>query len=59
MARKARKKGARTPQQKKFKRVAKAANVVCHRDTNTVAGYKKCMSTEMKAGLGKRKGRKK
>lgn len=55
-----RKKGARTAQQKKFKRVAQAANKKCHRDTNSVPGYKKCMSTEMRAGLGgKRKSRKK
>jgi hypothetical protein len=52
-----RKKGARTAQQKKFKRVAQAANKKCHRDTNSVPGYKVCMSREMRAGLGKRKKR--
>jgi hypothetical protein len=52
-----RKKGARTPQQKKFKRVAQAANKVCHRDTNSVLAYKSCMRREMTKGLGgKRKG---
>jgi hypothetical protein len=43
---------AMTPQQRKFRTVAKAANAKCHRETASVADYKKCMSTAMKAGLG-------
>lgn len=46
-----------TPGQRKFGTVARAANVVCHRETNSVSLYKKCMSREMSANLatGKRK----
>lgn len=40
-------------QRKRFGTVAKAANAVCHRETNSVTLYKKCMSTNMKAGLKK------
>lgn len=35
----------------RFGKVARAANAVCHRETNSVAGFKKCMSREMKSGL--------
>lgn len=38
---------------RKFGTVAKASNAVCHRETNSVSAYKKCMSTNMKAGLKK------
>jgi hypothetical protein len=46
---------ANTPQAKKFGKVAKAANQVCHAETNSVGAYKSCMRREMKAGLGGRK----
>lgn len=49
------KKRANTPQAKKFGRVAKAANQVCHAETNSVGTYKSCMRREMKKGFGKRK----
>lgn len=51
-------KKANTPQAKRFGVIVKAANVVCHRDTNSVNAYKKCMSSAMKAKLptgGKKK----
>lgn len=50
---KAKKKRKITPHMRKFGTVAKAANVVCHRETNSVSAYKSCMSTNMKAGLRK------
>lgn len=46
-----------TAHMRAFGRVAKAANRVCHAATSTVSAYKKCMSKEMKAGLGKKKGK--
>lgn len=49
----AKKKRKITSHMRKFGTVAKAANAVCHRETNSVAGYKKCMSSNMKAGLKK------
>lgn len=52
-----RRKGARTPQQKKFKKVAKAAQSKCIRESSTTAAYKRCMSSEMSKGLGKRRRR--
>lgn len=42
-------------QQRKFRTAAKTANAICHRETNSVAGYKSCMRREMKAGLGSKK----
>lgn len=44
-----------TQRQKSFGRVAKAANKVCHAETSTVPAYGRCMSREMKAGLGSKK----
>lgn len=35
----------------KFGQAAKAANVTCHRTTNSVGAYKTCMSREMKQEL--------
>jgi hypothetical protein len=62
MARAKKKKRKISQHQRAFGKVAKASNVVCHRETNSVAGYKKCMSTNMVAGLKKagvtKKGRK-
>jgi hypothetical protein len=53
MAKKKRKCGTKCRAQRaKFGTAARGANKVCHRDTNSVPGYKKCMSTEMKARLG-------
>lgn len=43
----------RNPARQKFKTVAKAANTTCHRETNSLAAFKKCMSREMKKGLRK------
>lgn len=49
----AKKKRKITPHMRAFGKVAKAANIVCHAETSTVTAYKKCMSTNMKAGLKK------
>lgn len=49
----AKKKRKITQHMKKFGTVAKATNAVCHRETNSVAAYKKCMSAGMTAGLKK------
>jgi hypothetical protein len=53
---------ANTPQAKRFGTAARGANLVCHRETNSVGAYKTCMRREMKARLGggkKRRRRKK
>lgn len=53
MARAKKKKRKVTAHMKKFGTVAKAANAVCHRETNSVAAFKKCMHTNMVEGLKK------
>ena len=40
-----------TRRQRAFGTVAKAANAVCHRETNSVAAYKVCMKKEMPAKM--------
>lgn len=49
---------ARTAQQKKFAKVAKSSMATCIRDSSSVTAYKKCMSVNMKAGLGTKRKRK-
>jgi len=49
---------ARTSQQRKFGKVAKAARRICIRDSSTVSAFDLCMSTEMKSGLGTKRKRK-
>lgn len=48
----AKKKRKISAHQRSFGRAAKAANVICHKETASVGAYKKCMSTEMKSRLG-------
>lgn len=43
-----------TQAQMQFGTKAKAANVVCHRETTTTGAYASCMRKQMKSGLSKK-----